>query len=50
VQELSEEKQMACHLPDSRYTGDNASMIAFAAAIDDSHASKVIDFYPNWKL
>jgi N6-L-threonylcarbamoyladenine synthase len=50
VQKLGEEKQMLCHLPEPKYTGDNASMIAFAAAVDLSHASQLIDFYPNWQL
>jgi N6-L-threonylcarbamoyladenine synthase len=50
VQKLGEEKQMACHLPKPKYTGDNAAMIAFAAAADKPHASKIINFYPNWKL
>ncbi|MDR0740539.1 MAG: tRNA (adenosine(37)-N6)-threonylcarbamoyltransferase complex transferase subunit TsaD [Puniceicoccales bacterium] len=50
VQKLGEIKQIACHLPKPKYTGDNASMIAFATAFDESHASKIVDFYPNWKL
>jgi N6-L-threonylcarbamoyladenine synthase len=50
VQRLGEINQIACYLPAPKYTGDNASMVAFAAAFDESHASKVVDFYPNWKL
>ncbi|MDR2628382.1 MAG: tRNA (adenosine(37)-N6)-threonylcarbamoyltransferase complex transferase subunit TsaD [Puniceicoccales bacterium] len=50
VQKLVEIKQIACHLPEPKYTGDNASMIAFAAAFDESHSAEIVDFYPNWKL
>ncbi|MDR1907019.1 MAG: tRNA (adenosine(37)-N6)-threonylcarbamoyltransferase complex transferase subunit TsaD [Puniceicoccales bacterium] len=50
VQKLGEEKKIMCYLPWPKYTGDNASMIAFAVAADETHLSKAVDFYPNWKL
>jgi N6-L-threonylcarbamoyladenine synthase len=50
VGNLGEEKKMICHLPPPQYTGDNASMIAFAAAVDGPHATNIIDFQPNWRL
>lgn len=37
-------------LPQAKYTGDNASMIAFAAAVDPQHTLSTIDFKPNWPL
>jgi N6-L-threonylcarbamoyladenine synthase len=50
LSELGKKYGLQCHMPQTKYTGDNASMIAFAAAVDESHASKIIDFYPNWQL
>ncbi|MDR0590592.1 MAG: tRNA (adenosine(37)-N6)-threonylcarbamoyltransferase complex transferase subunit TsaD [Puniceicoccales bacterium] len=50
VGNLGEEKKIMCHLPILKYTGDNASMIAFAAAVDGPHTTKIIDFQPNWQL
>ncbi|MDR1366949.1 MAG: tRNA (adenosine(37)-N6)-threonylcarbamoyltransferase complex transferase subunit TsaD [Puniceicoccales bacterium] len=47
---LGKKYGVQCHIPEAKYTGDNASMIAFAVAVDESHASKIIDFYPNWRL
>lgn len=37
-------------MPKKKYTGDNASMIAWAAAMDTEHIIQSIDFYPNLKL
>lgn len=50
VQELGEAMQLPVFLPKPKYTGDNASMIAFAAAIDPAHTTDTIDFKPNWPL
>jgi N6-L-threonylcarbamoyladenine synthase len=50
VRYLGEEKKIICHLPEPRYTGDNASMIAFAAAVDGAHGTEMVDFRPNWPL
>jgi N6-L-threonylcarbamoyladenine synthase len=50
VQELSEKNKINCYIPELKYTVDNASMIAFAAAVDEKHISKEINFDPNWKL
>ncbi|MDR0418571.1 MAG: tRNA (adenosine(37)-N6)-threonylcarbamoyltransferase complex transferase subunit TsaD [Puniceicoccales bacterium] len=47
---LGKKYGIPCHIPEAKYTGDNASMVAFAAAVDESHTSKTIDFYPNWRL
>jgi N6-L-threonylcarbamoyladenine synthase len=50
VSELGKKYGLPYYIPQAKYTGDNASMIAFAAAVDGSHASNAIDFYPNWRL
>ncbi|MDR2807296.1 MAG: tRNA (adenosine(37)-N6)-threonylcarbamoyltransferase complex transferase subunit TsaD [Puniceicoccales bacterium] len=50
LQELAAAHSIPYYLPQARYTGDNASMIAFAAAIDFAHSAEAIDFYPNWPL
>jgi N6-L-threonylcarbamoyladenine synthase len=50
VGNLGKGKKIMCHLSAPQYTGDNASMIAFAAAVDGPHTTKIIDFQPNWPL
>ncbi|MDR2200942.1 MAG: tRNA (adenosine(37)-N6)-threonylcarbamoyltransferase complex transferase subunit TsaD [Puniceicoccales bacterium] len=50
VQELGVKYGIHCYLPQPKYTGDNASMIAFAAGVDGRHTLKEIDFYPRWSL
>ncbi|MDR1435002.1 MAG: tRNA (adenosine(37)-N6)-threonylcarbamoyltransferase complex transferase subunit TsaD [Puniceicoccales bacterium] len=50
IGELGKENGIVCHIPEAKYTGDNASMVAFAAAVDETHTLKAINFYPNWKL
>ena len=50
VQQLSEDFGIPLYLPLKKYTGDNASMVAFAAEKDPQHTVSEIDFRPNWRL
>ena len=50
IRQLSEDFRIPFYMPDKKYTGDNASMIAFAAEKDPQHTVDEIDFRPNWPL
>ncbi|MDR3317201.1 MAG: tRNA (adenosine(37)-N6)-threonylcarbamoyltransferase complex transferase subunit TsaD [Puniceicoccales bacterium] len=50
VRMIGSKYKVACYIPAAQYTGDNGSMVTFAAAVDEAHTTKEIDFFPNWKL
>jgi N6-L-threonylcarbamoyladenine synthase len=50
TQALAREFSIPFFLPHPRHTGDNAAMIAFAAAIDPMHAQPSVLLDPSWKL
>jgi N6-L-threonylcarbamoyladenine synthase len=50
MQQLAQEFSIPLFLPYPRHSGDNAAMIAFAAAIDPTHASVDATLNPSWEL
>lgn len=50
VAEVATEKGLPLFIPEAKYTGDNASMVAFASYMDPKHTLSEINFYPNLKL
>jgi N6-L-threonylcarbamoyladenine synthase len=50
MQKLAQKFSIPLHLPHPRHSGDNATMIAFAAAIDPIHTSADAILNPSWKL
>ncbi len=47
---LGQEFELPVYIPEPKYTGDNSSMIAFAAYVDQNHTSLNVDFLPNLTL
>jgi N6-L-threonylcarbamoyladenine synthase len=50
VQAFADHIKLPVCIPEKKYTGDNASMIAVAAIIDPLHVISEINFYPNLQL